>query len=225
MDSQADSLSALADQFMSSSNGSSRSRRKRAKKEAVPSSSHTSPNSEPHSAQSSAQSTAPNFTPNTTPSPELNTAPNAASAETSDQRVSKMQELRLKRFSQMQTETDNSAPNWSHLSNMESAIENLQIDAEKQDRANQQLTTGIESLENNAFSTPTVIMIQKTSLNSQNIRNQFRHLEKTRDGWFLGVNKYFSEYGEPFLKQSPDDKQLSNRKIALFERTEHLSVK
>ena len=49
---------------------------------------------------------------------------------------------------------------------MESAIENLRIDAEKQDTENQQLTTRIELLENNAFSTPTVILKQKTSLNS-----------------------------------------------------------
>ena len=221
MDSQADSLSALADQFMSSSTGSSRSRRKRAKKDTAPSLSHKAPNSEPNSAQTSA----PIFAPNTTPNTATSSAPNTALTETNDQRVSKMQELRLKRFSQMQTETDNSAPNWSHLSNMESAIENLRIDAEKQDTENQQLTTRIELLENNAFSTPTVILKQKTSLNSLNIRNQFKHLERTGDDTFLEVKHYFSEYGEPFMEPSPDDAQLSNRKIALFERTEHLSVK
>ena len=218
MDSQADSLSALADQFMSSSSGSSRSRRKRAKKDTAPSSSQTKLDHELNSAPSNVTNNAPTSTPNTAPNMKpLN--------ESNDQRVSKMQELRLKRFSQMQTETDNSAPNWSHLSNMESAIENLQIDAKKQDTENQKLTTIIVLLENNAFSTPKVILRGKTSLNSQNIRNQFKNLEMLDDLKFLEVKHYFSEYGEPFKEPSPDDNKLSNRKIALFERTEHLSVK
>ena len=201
-DNTADSLSALANQFISNSSGSSRSRRKnRNKKEVVIT--QTQDHSKP--------------------------TPTGALPSTND-RVSKMQELRLKRFKEMQSENDkkseNNVPSWSHLSNMESAIGNLKIDAEKaENNIIHSQPTRIELLENNAFSSSTVILKQKTSLNSENIRNQFRNFIVSEEMKINDLKFYFSEYSDNFNDPSPDDKKLSTRKVALFERTEHLSVK